>query len=112
MNFGSLSGLVNGTETVVFDRTVTGSAVSSIATGNILNGDEDGWYTIIFRHIYDGANVAAFLRFNGDSGTNYGYRSTNANNTTVANYNNTGNTGTYISSVTSTGTSSIGVAKV
>jgi hypothetical protein len=41
MKIGNLEGLVNGTEQVVFDYEVTGSPVSSISTGNILNGNEE-----------------------------------------------------------------------
>lgn len=95
MNFGNISGLVNGTEQVVFDHEVTGSAVSSIPTGNILNGDEDGWYTIIYRHI-GVSTVGLGLLFNGDSGTNYGRRGIRFGDTTVADTNATGETLGYI----------------
>jgi len=89
MNFGNLSGLVNGTEQVVFDSEVTGSAVSSISTGNILNGDEDGWYTVITRLIGAGTCVMS-MRPNADStGANYGYRGIYAENTSVADTNGT-----------------------
>lgn len=90
MNFGNLQGLVNGTEQVVFDYKVTGSAVSSISTGNILNGNEDGWYTIIFRLIADGT-VAPVMQINGDTGNNYGRRGIQAVNTTTSDY--SGNSG-------------------
>jgi len=83
MRFGNIEGLVNGTEQVVFDYEVTGSAVSSISTGNILNGDEDGWYTIIGRVIVNDA-VLGTLRFNGDSGSNYGLKGIQAVDTAVA----------------------------
>lgn len=73
MIFGNIDGLVNGTEQVVFDYEVTGSAAADIPTGNILNGDEDGWYTIIVRNI-PATNGRTMLRFNGDSGSNYGWR--------------------------------------
>lgn len=94
MLFGNIQGLVNGTEQVVFDYEVIGSAVTSINTGNILNGDEDGWYTIIFRGI--GCTSAAWLRLNGDSGANYGLRAIRANDTTVGNFSSTTDTGISI----------------
>lgn len=90
MRFGLIQGVVNGTESVVFDHEVTGAAVSSISTGNILNGDEDGWYTVIARHIYDTADSTLQAYFNADSTAgNYGYRGITAANTTVANVNST-----------------------
>lgn len=83
MIFGNLSGLVNGTEQVVFDSEVTGSAVSSISTGNILNGDEDGWYTVIVRAIASTTTASAWgIRWNNDSGSNYGDRAIYAGSTT------------------------------
>lgn len=106
MNFGNLEGLVNGTEQVVYDYEVTGSAVSSISTGNILNGDEDGWYTIIIRGVQTSTNTTNVLRFNGDSGTNYGGRGISADNTTIAD-SGTGNTGFNIFGVLSTKSFSI-----
>lgn len=87
MLFGNLQGLINGTEQIVFDHEVTGSPVSSIDTGNILNGDEDGWYTIIYRGVTSGANNDHTMRINGDVGSNYGARGIYASNTTVANQN-------------------------
>jgi hypothetical protein len=48
--------------------------VSSISTGNILNGDVDGWYTIIERIVAGGASCMPTLQFNGDAGANYGWR--------------------------------------
>lgn len=72
MNFGNIEGFVNGTEQVVFDREVSGAAVSSITTGNILNGDEDGWYTIIMSAVADTADSNVLLTFNADTGANYG----------------------------------------
>ena len=87
---GALQGLVNGTEQVVFDYTVSGSAVSSISTGNILNGNEDGWYTVIALHIYDTATSTLLGSFNADTtAANYGYRGISANNTTVVNISST-----------------------
>ena len=74
MKTGNLQGLINSTEQIIFDYEVTGSPVSSISTGNILNGDEDGWYTIIYRYISNGTQSYTYLRLNGDSGNNYGYR--------------------------------------
>ncbi len=92
MIFGNLSGLVNGTEQVVFDSEVTGSAVSSISTGNILNGDEDGWYTIIARFVV--VTDATFtMRINGDTGANYGLRLiSGAGNTAGPTFRNSGRT--------------------
>lgn len=84
MIMGNLSGLVNGTEAIVFDYEVTGSAVSSISTGNILNGDEDGWYTIICRVINTSTNDNYGIRFNGDAGNTYGYRGIFAQSTSVS----------------------------
>lgn len=93
MNFGVIDGLVNGTESVVFDHEVTGSAVSSISTGNILNGDEDGWYTIIIRYIAGANGSVMWTRFNNDSGNNYGTLGSTANNTTVVSAAATGQSG-------------------
>lgn len=90
MKYGLIEGLVKGIDSVVFDYTVEGSAVSSISTGDILNGDEDGWYTIIARFISATNTNYLTLNFNGDTATNYGRRSINADNTTVANGNATG----------------------
>ena len=80
---GALQGLVSGTEYIVFDHEVSGAAVSSISTGNILNGDEDGWYTIIIRYIAGANGSFIYTRFNNDSGNNYGTLGILANNTTV-----------------------------
>lgn len=98
MQYGNLTGnsLINGTEQVVFDSEVTGSAVTSIATGNILNGDEDGWYTIIVRHIGTAATSGISARLNNDSGTNYGYRATTAKSTAVADENASSQTALYL----------------
>lgn len=83
MQFGNLSGLINGTEKVVFDYEVTGSPVASVATGSILNGNEDCEYLIIVRSIDTASNYGCFARLNNDSGTNYGVRATNGNSTTI-----------------------------
>ena len=96
MNFGNIEGLVSGVESVVFDYEVTGSAVSSISTGNILNGDEDGWYTVIGRMINTSTASNLIMRFNGDSGTNYGIRGIDASNTTVSDISATGYIGHYL----------------
>jgi hypothetical protein len=96
MKIGNLEGLVNGTEQVVFDYEVTGSPVSSISTGNILNGNEDGWYTIILRVASDTGGIV-WLRLNGDSGTNYGRLGIAANGAGVSNSSGTGLTGMMIS---------------
>jgi hypothetical protein len=100
MNFGNISGLVNGTEQVVFDYAVTGSAVSSISTGNILNGNEDGWYTVIARCI--GGSTGPYVnywgvQFNGDTGTNYGFRGIDVQNTGISNQSTAGLTQLYLS---------------
>jgi hypothetical protein len=51
-----------------------GDIVSSISTGNILNGNEDGWYTIISK-VNMTTTANAGLVFNGDTtAANYGYR--------------------------------------
>jgi len=90
MQFGNIQGLVNGTETVVFDYEVAGSAASSISTGNILNGDEDGWYTVIARNIYDTGTATMEASFNADTtAANYGYRGISAASTTVGNISST-----------------------
>lgn len=87
MRFGEISGLVNGTEQVVYDYEV-GSARTTIDTATdspvTLNGNEDGWYTIITRLVSAGTATGVSLRFNGDGGANYGYRVVQATSTTVA----------------------------
>lgn len=92
MQFGNLSGFVNGTEKIVFDYEVTGSPVASIATGSILNGDEDGEYLIIVRCVDNASNYGCFARINNDSGANYGMRTTNGNSTTITDRVYTGDT--------------------
>jgi hypothetical protein len=112
MQFGNLSGLVNGTETVVFDSEVVGAAVSSISTGNILNGDEDGWYTIIVRRI-QGSSFRYTLQFNGDTGANYGRRGIQAASTTVGNDSATGEAGIYLDAANNAAdATSFSVAKI
>jgi len=69
---------------VVFDYEVTGSAASSIDTGAILNGDVDGWYTIIFRMISAANSNYIKATFNSDGGTNYGHLGIAASVTTVS----------------------------
>lgn len=83
MQFGNLNGLVNGTESVVFDYEVTGSAVASISTGSILNGDDDVTYTIIVRSVDTASNAGVYARLNNDSSAIYGTRTINGNNATV-----------------------------
>jgi hypothetical protein len=95
VNFGNIQGLVNGTEQVVYDYEVTGSAITSVATGSILNGDDDGWYTIIVRLVAGANSDYVGLRLNGDSGSNYGLRGVTANNTTIADSAYTAQTGMY-----------------
>jgi hypothetical protein len=112
MNFGNIQGLVNTVEQVVFDYEVTGSAVSSISTGNILNGNEDGWYTIIFRLIAGATTSLEVLQFNGDTGTNYGHCGINATVAAVSNYSGTGQTGIPFGYGASAGNSEIHVARV
>lgn len=90
MKYGEIDSLVKGIDSVVFDYTVTGSAVSSISTGDILNGDEDCFYTVFAFHVYDTATSTLNCYFNADNTAgNYGYRGITANNTTVANINST-----------------------
>lgn len=102
MNFGNIQGLVSGVDSVVFDYEVTGSAVSSISTGNILNGNEDGWYTIIVRHIGVTASSNIYLRMNGDATTsNYGRKSIYASNTTVGDSSTTSEAGMFLTDVSS-----------
>lgn len=99
MNFGNLSGLINGTEQIVFDYEVTGSAVSSIDTGNILNGDVDGWYTVIIMAIGGTSGVNqnyTAIRFNGDTSTNYGTRGFLASNTSLSNQSGTGDPAIFL----------------
>jgi len=91
MLFGNLQGLINGTEQIVFDHEVTGSPVSSIDTGNILNGDEDGWYTVIAMIVGSGAGGDYFVRINNDSGANYGRRGITASGTTIGDESTTAN---------------------
>jgi hypothetical protein len=90
MLYGNIDGLVKCIDSVVFDYTVTGSPVSSIDTGNILNGDEDCFYTVFAFHVYDTSTSTLNCYFNADNTAgNYGYRGITANNTTVANINST-----------------------
>lgn len=78
---------------VVFDSGDLASAASSISTGNILNGDKDGWYTIIIRHIGGAAGGSNCLfRLNNDSGANYGRKGIVASNTSVGDWSATGET--------------------
>jgi hypothetical protein len=101
MNVGILQGLVNGTEQVCFDYEVKAvvdggtGPVSSLSTGSILNGDEDGWYTIIIRHISGGADDWCMMRLNNDSGANYGFLGIQGVSTAVNSIANTGRTFLY-----------------
>lgn len=61
----------------------------------IINGDEDGWYTIIVRGV-QGADSAIGMRLNGDSGANYGNRAILASSTSVSDDSGTGATYTWI----------------
>jgi len=82
---GMLSGLVNGVQQVVFDYEVTGSAVSSISTGDIFNGDVDGLYTIITLQVATASSSILHFCPNGDTNANnYGARGIYAGDTTVA----------------------------
>ncbi len=83
MNFGNISGLVNGTEQIVFDYEVNTSFLTSIDTGNILNGNEDGWYTIIHKRVGVSGSGTTGLTFNNDSGSNYDYREIAAHDNSV-----------------------------
>ncbi len=112
MQFGNLSGLVNGTEQVVFDYEVTGSAVSTVATGNILNGNEDGWYTVIFRLIGVPGFSYPVIQINGDNSSVYGWRGINATSTAVADNNATGAGGIYMSNYNGTDGTAFEVVKM
>lgn len=91
MKYGLIEGLVKGIDSVVFDRTISGSGVTSIDTGAILNGDEDCFYTVFAFHVYDTATSTLNCYFNADNtANNYGYRGITAASTTVANINSTG----------------------
>jgi hypothetical protein len=79
---------------VVFDYEVTGAAASSIDTGAILNGDVDGWYTVIIRAIGCTSNLN--MTFNNDAGANYGFLGIRAQNTAVASISNTAQAGVAV----------------
>lgn len=87
-------------EEIVFDYEVTGSAVSSIDTGAILNGDVDGWYTIIVFSVQN-ATAEIGVRYNNDSGANYGRRRVYGQSTGVGDSANTAATYDYLCGVTS-----------
>jgi hypothetical protein len=87
---GILSGLVNSVSQVAFHNIVTGAAVTSISTGDIFNGDEDCWFDVIARPIYDTADSTLNMYFNADNtAANYGYRGISAASTSVADINST-----------------------
>ena len=110
MQFGNLEGLVNGTEQVVGYTSLAASASSISITG--LNGDEDGWYTVIARQVYATSNSTLNMYFDADStAANYGYRGITVNNTTVANINSTAST-TRLCSVTTTTTIGFSVLRL
>lgn len=83
---GMMQGLIAGTEKLVFDYEVSGSAVTTIPTGVIFNGEEDGWCTIIARLVGGNANSSMWIRPNGDSGANCGRLGIQVTSTTVANF--------------------------
>jgi hypothetical protein len=76
-----------------------GIALSSISTGNILNGNEDGWYTIItcYQVTSAGGNQLQ-VRFNNDSSGSYGYRNIQAQSSGVSDSNGQSVSGVYIDS--------------
>jgi hypothetical protein len=84
----------SGTGTVIYNTIQMSESgpETSISTGNILNGDEDGWYTIIVRHVNGATGAALGVQFNADTGTSYGYRGINSYSTTVEDWAGTGAT--------------------
>jgi len=67
----------------IFETTVTGPAVTSIdITG--LEGDTDEVYELDSNIKANGVTGTASLRFNGDSGTNYGFQYINGVNSTIS----------------------------
>lgn len=112
MNFGALSGFINGTESVVFDYEVAGSATTSIDTGNILNGNEDGWYTVIIYLNSNSSGVSPTFRFNGDTANNYGYRGTSGINTTIADVANSSSQQSILNGIANAGEISLVIGRV
>jgi hypothetical protein len=82
---------------VIFDYEVTGSAASSIDTSTILDGNTDGWYTIIVRTISAQNTNYTSVKFNNDGGATYGRLGISATNATVASDAATGGTTAYLS---------------
>lgn len=86
MKFGNIQGLVNGTESVVYDYTVSGSARTTIDTstdGNIATLG-DGEYTIILFGVAGSSGDNIRIRFNGVANDTYfGSRSIYAYDTSV-----------------------------
>jgi len=83
MRYGILDGLIDGTEKVVFDSEVSGSAASSVSTGDILSGDTDVVYTAIVFLKSNTASLTPYIRLNGDGGNNYGSRGVSGSSSTV-----------------------------
>jgi hypothetical protein len=70
-----MDGLVDGVMQTVVDETVTVSAVASLSTGTVLDGDVDGLYTVFVSHKRDTADSTLEMEINADStAANYGYR--------------------------------------
>lgn len=111
MQFGNLSGLVNGTEQIVFDHEVTGSAVSSVSSGSVFNGDEDCWYTIILFGVR-AADGNFGVRFNNDTGSNYGHRGIIGTSTTIGDDSGSGTTYANLGNSGGAGTSTFCVARL
>jgi len=66
----------------IFETTVTGSAVTSIdITG--LEGDTDEQYMLDVSRVDDGNCANLAVRFNGDTGSNYGYQLLSGSDTTT-----------------------------
>jgi hypothetical protein len=89
MNYGVIDRLVDGVEQIVFHYEVpVGQQVSSISTGNILDGDSDGHYTVFVKFVRGGTtnDAAVYMYFNEDStASNYGYRGMYTNGSSLVN---------------------------
>jgi len=72
MKIGSIEGMVDGLFQVVYDSGVLSSASTSFTVSN-LEGNTAEEYMIIYKVVnnYNGVNTV-YVRFNGDTGANYG----------------------------------------
>mgnify|MGYP001583621021 CR=1 FL=1 len=75
MKIGSLASpvQVTNTWTVAYDSGELSAATTSLTISNI-NGDVDEEYQLIIRHIGGTGTGNEGIRFNGDTGTNYGWQ--------------------------------------